>query len=73
MDVDFYKRLWDSHGDPVILPDPLVVNRLHEGQVSASVSKGLRRKELRYMRSKFATVTSFRGWLEYLRQRLKAL
>lgn len=73
MDVDLYKRLWDRHGDPVILPDPLVVNRLHEGQVSASVSKELRHKELRYVRAKFASSTSFRGRLEYLRQRLKAL
>jgi glycosyltransferase involved in cell wall biosynthesis len=73
MDVELYKRLWDSHGDPVILSDPLVVNRLHEGQVSASISKQLRHKELRYIRAKFADSTSFRGRMEYLRQRLKAL
>jgi hypothetical protein len=73
MDVDLYKRLWDSYRDPVVLPDPLVVNRLHESQVSASISKALRHKELRYIRAKFADSTSFRGQMEYLRQRLKAL
>lgn len=73
MDVDLYKRLWDQHGAPVILDNPLVVNRIHGGQVSASITKALRHRELRYMRSKFAATTSFRGWLEYLRQRLKAL
>ena len=51
----------------------LVVNRIHEGQVSASVSKSLRQKELRYVRQKFAASTSFSGFLEYLRQRIKAL
>ena len=73
MDVDLYKRLWDTLGDPVILPQTLVVNRIHEGQVSASVSKSLRQKELRYVRQKFAASTSFSGFLEYLRQRIKAL
>ena len=73
MDVDLYKRLWDSLGDPVILPAPLIVNRLHDGQVSATISKQLRHRELRYIRAKLAGTTSFRGWMEYLRQRLKAL
>lgn len=73
MDVDLYKRLWDALGDPVILPQTLVVNRIHEGQVSASVSKSLRQKELRYVRQKFAASTSLSGYLEYLRQRIKAL
>ncbi|MEL0435590.1 glycosyltransferase family 2 protein [Phycobacter sp. K97] len=73
MDVDFYKRLWDAHGDPVILPAPLVVNRVHDGQVSAGVSKALRQKELRYILEKFKGNTRLTGHLEYLRQRLKAL
>ena len=73
MDVDLYKRLWDALGDPVILPQTLVVNRIHEGQVSASVSKSLRQKELRYVRQKFAASTSLSGYFEYLRQRIKAL
>lgn len=73
MDVDIYKRLWDAHGDPVILPEPLVINRLHEGQVSAGVSKAVRQKELRYMRRKFRGKTTLSGYLEYVRQSLKAV
>lgn len=73
MDVDLYKRLWDQYGDPVMVEDTLVVNRLHNGQVSTSITKALRQRELRYMRSKFAATTSSYGWLEYLRQRLKAM
>jgi hypothetical protein len=68
-----YKRLWDTHGAPVIVPDTLVANRLHDGQVSAGVSKSLRQKELRYVRRKFAGSTTMQGYLEYLRQRLKAI
>ncbi|ATF18305.1 glycosyltransferase family 2 protein [Phaeobacter gallaeciensis] len=73
MDVDLYKRLWDAYGDPVVVPDTVIANRMHEGQVSASVSKALRQKELRYMGKKFARTTNLRGWLEYFRQRLKAI
>ncbi|WP_293577416.1 glycosyltransferase family 2 protein [Phaeobacter sp.] len=73
MDVDLYKRLWDRHGAPAIVADTVVANRLHDGQVSASVRKSLRQKELRYVARKFARSTNLIGWLEYLRQRLKAL
>ncbi|MFV1497890.1 glycosyltransferase family 2 protein [Phaeobacter sp. JH20_02] len=73
MDVDLYKRLWDTYGDPVIVQGTIIANRMHDGQVSASVSKALRQKELRYVARKFARSTTLRGWLEYLRQRLKAL
>ncbi|MFS4579824.1 glycosyltransferase family 2 protein [Phaeobacter sp. C3_T13_0] len=73
MDVDLYKRLWDRYGHPAIVEDTVIANRMHDGQVSASVSKALRQRELRYMSRKFAKTTRLRGWLEYFRQRLKAL
>ncbi|APG47076.1 glycosyltransferase family 2 protein [Phaeobacter porticola] len=73
MDVDIYKRLWDAHGAPIVVADTIIANRLHDGQVSASVSRSLRQTELRYMARKFAKTTSLCGWMEYLRQRLKAL
>lgn len=72
MDVDLYQRLWDELGDPVIVPETLVVNRVHDGQVSASVSPELRRHELKYMRQKLSGSLSFTAWLEYWRQILKA-
>jgi glycosyltransferase involved in cell wall biosynthesis len=72
MDVDLYQRLWDHLGDPVISPETLVVNRVHSGQVSASVSPELRRQELRYMRGKLQGSLQLSSRLEYWRQMLKA-
>ena len=72
MDVDLYQRLCDTHGDPEILPETLVVNRVHDGQVSASVSPELRRRELKYMRQKLPGRLGVTAWLEYWRQILKA-
>lgn len=66
MDVDFYKRCAKLWGKPAILPEPLVVNRLHDGQVSAGVDRALIRRELRYVRRKFADDMSFGDWLHYL-------
>jgi glycosyltransferase involved in cell wall biosynthesis len=72
MDVDLYQRLWDRLGDPVISPETLVVNRIHSGQVSASVSPELRRQELRYMRRKQQGSLQLSSRIEYWRQLLKA-
>ncbi|MEM7731721.1 MAG: glycosyltransferase [Pseudomonadota bacterium] len=66
MDVDFYRRCADQLGAPAILPEPLVVNRLHDGQVSAGVDRGLVRKELRYVRQKYAGDMSWGDWLHYM-------
>src|SRR6056297_1289966 len=49
MDVDFYKQCALKWGRPLTLPEPLAVNRLHDGQVSAGVDSDLVRKELRYV------------------------
>ncbi len=72
MDVDLYQRLWDHLGDPVISPETLVVNRIHSGQVSASVSAELRRQELRHMRGKQQGPLQLSSRIEYWRQLLKA-
>ena len=72
MDVEFYKRLWDAHGDPVILDAVQIANRLHPGQVSATVTPRLRRTELDHVWRRHGASTSLAGRLEYLRQRLKA-
>ena len=72
MDVDLYQRLWDRHGEPLILPETQVVNRIHDGQVSVSVTPELRRKELRYMAEKAKSNFPLSARLEYWRQLLKA-
>ncbi|MEO0772414.1 MAG: glycosyltransferase [Pseudomonadota bacterium] len=63
MDVDFYKRCADLWGAPAIVPEPVVVNRLHPGQVSAGVDPHLVRRELRYVWGKYGR---WRDWLYYL-------
>lgn len=66
MDVDFYKTCAASWGAPLIIPEPLVVNRLHSGQVSASVNPELIRRELRYIRDKYQEDETWGDWLHYL-------
>ncbi|MEM8538365.1 MAG: glycosyltransferase [Pseudomonadota bacterium] len=66
MDVDLYKRCADQWGEPAILPEPLVVNRMHAGQVSAGVGRGLHRRELRYVQEKYANDMTWRDWVYYL-------
>lgn len=68
MDVDFYKQCELIWGPPYILPEPLAVNRLHEGQVSASVDRGLKRRELNYILGKYRSGMSFGDWIHFLRQ-----
>ncbi|WP_425045328.1 glycosyltransferase family 2 protein [Primorskyibacter sp. S87] len=72
MDVEIYRRYELQYGPPAILPDTLILNRLHAGQVSAGVTPDLRRRELAYVRQKFSGSEAFRDRLAYLKQVLKA-
>lgn len=72
MDVEMYKRCETQLGAPHILAEPLVANRLHPGQVSATVSPALRRAELRYVRRKHRAQESLGNRLHYYKQWLKA-
>jgi glycosyltransferase involved in cell wall biosynthesis len=73
MDVEYYKRLWTAYGDPVILSDISVANRIHKGQVSAGIDRALQAKELDYIWRTHASTTSLSGKIEYARRRLKTL
>ncbi|TLP65758.1 glycosyltransferase family 2 protein [Parasedimentitalea maritima] len=66
MDVDYYKQCSLCFGLPKVLLEPLVVNRQHSGQVSASVSRALVRRELRYVRQKYAAHMSWGDWWHYI-------
>ena len=72
MDGEFYKRCHDRLGAPCLLPDPLVANRLHAGQVSAGVSPALRRRELVYVRQKHRASETLGNRMHYYKQMLKA-
>lgn len=73
MDVEFYDRCAQQLGAPVILPETLVANRLHEGQVSAVVTKSLRRAELRHVWRKTSDRAGWRDFRAFSYQVLKAL
>lgn len=54
MDVDYYKRLFDKYGSPEVIEDPLVINRLWEGQISnTKITQDLKTKEVDYLKKKF--------------------
>jgi glycosyltransferase involved in cell wall biosynthesis len=73
MDVEFYARLWKNYGDPIILPETLVANRLHADQVSKSIDRAIQKRELDYVRKKFTSSTQMSGYLEYAKRRAKTL
>lgn len=73
MDVEFYDRAAEALGPPIILPATLVANRLHAGQVSAGVSKPLRRRELRHVWRKTRARAGWRDFRAFAYQFLKAL
>jgi hypothetical protein len=73
MDVEFYARLWKNYGNPIILPETLVANRLHADQVSKSIDRAIQKRELDYVRKKFTSSTQMSGYLEYAKRRAKTL
>ena len=73
LDVDSYARLWEKFGNPIILPETLVANRLHADQVSESIDRDLQKRELDYVRKKFTSFTKMSGYLEYAKRRAKTL
>jgi glycosyltransferase involved in cell wall biosynthesis len=66
MDVDYYKQCALRFGPPKVLRDPLVVNRIHAGQVSASVGRARVRLELHHVRQKFAAHMNWGDWWHYV-------
>lgn len=73
MDVDFYKRIWDARGLPIILPDTLIANRIHDAQVSAGVDRKLQAHELDYMWKMHSSRKSIKSVSEYLKRRIKTI
>ena len=71
MDVEFYARFWKEYGDPIILPETLVANRLHANQVSQKIDRGVQKRELDYVLRKSASFTQISGYLEYAKRRGK--
>jgi len=54
MDVDYYKRLYDVYGEPVIIKKCSVVNRLWEGQITNSViTNDIKKREQELLSKKY--------------------
>jgi len=52
MDVEYYKRLHNAFGSPIILDSITVVNRTWESQISNLVEDNLKKQELEYVLEK---------------------
>lgn len=54
MDVDYYKRLYDKYGLPVICNDICIVNREHTNQISNTLATDeIKETELQYIINKY--------------------
>ena len=73
MDADMYQTCHQTFGAPVILADTLIANRIHPGQVSARVSRKLRRHEVLYTARKGGLMRKPGDLKAFLYQYLKAL
>lgn len=73
MDVEFYKRLEDTYGPAIVLPDALVANGIHDTQVSSSIKPELVLSELEYVYDRHRPRVSLAGKFEFLKQKRRAL
>jgi hypothetical protein len=55
MDVDYYKKLFIKYGNPIILDDITVVNRMWENQVSNVLTDDIKNKEVVILTKKYET------------------
>lgn len=53
LDADYYKRMYDLYGEPVILKDTNVIIGLHEGQATHTMGDNRKAQEWDYINSKY--------------------
>jgi O-methyltransferase len=56
MDCDYYKRLHEKFGEPLILNKINVVNRTWDSQLSNIISEELKKKEYDYVKEKYKSI-----------------
>jgi hypothetical protein len=54
MDVDYYKRMFDLHGEPSILEEITVVNRTWGERLTDTIPQSLKDKEFNMLKLKYA-------------------
>ncbi|MGV1905406.1 glycosyltransferase family 2 protein [Agrobacterium cavarae] len=73
MDVDYYKQCYDAFGDPLIINDPLIANRLHAAQVTNGVRKNVMLDEVRRVRAKYRSTESWALKICYWRELIRLM
>lgn len=53
LDCDYYKRMYELYGDPVIISKPLTGIGIHNGQVTNTISQEIKMKECQYLMNKY--------------------
>jgi glycosyltransferase involved in cell wall biosynthesis len=54
LDADYYKRLHDKYGEPVIVRDILVAVGIHDGQMTQTMGEERKLQEFNYITEKYA-------------------
>ena len=54
MDVDYYKRMFDLHGEPTILDEITAVNRTWGNRLTDTIPQSLKNKEFEMLKIKYA-------------------
>lgn len=52
-DCDYYKRSYMCFGEPLVIPEPLVVYKQWEGQMTNTLSENIKSSEIQYLINKF--------------------
>lgn len=71
MDADLYHTCYEKLGEPAILPETLVANRIHKGQVSQNMDRSLCRSEVIYTARKQGLIRAPGDLSAFLWQYLK--
>ena len=71
MDTDLYHTRYEKLGDTAILPDTLVANRIHKGQVSQNMDRSVCRSEVIYVARKQGLIRAPGDLSAFLWQYLK--
>ena len=56
LDCDFYKRMYEKYGNPVILRDINIAIGLHDGQATNTMGEERKMQEYKYLTQKYAKI-----------------
>ncbi len=53
VDCDMYKKLYVNYGNPIIIAEPLISNRMHSNQMQKNIDLEIKQKEIEYCIKKY--------------------